>query len=183
MKKFTIAIVSLLAVASLAFGQAATSTPAPDPAQNAAPQFSISSGPASIQLGGQSVAATDVVGSFAVTKSVTLETDNIVAPALNFQGYYGGAKWYPSFLTKALAKTNASSVAPYFHGAFGIDRNVPATGTATQHYSALVGGGFDYYVGSSLAVGPRFEYLNAPGFGKSSRGVFTTVNLSLVFGK
>lgn len=173
MKKILVAVITALVVSLTAFAQSTQPVP----------QFSITSGPATIQVGGQAVIATDVVGSFALTKAFTLETDNIMAPAINLQAYYGGVKYYAPFFQKALAKTSASAIVPYFHGAFGAVRNVPATGATTQHYSVLAGGGFDYNLGSSFSVGPRVEYASMPGFGKSPHAVFTTINLNVLFGQ
>lgn len=170
-------VVSVFVLASLFGGTAKAQTPAPQPI------FSISTQAVALHIGGQTVAGTDAVGSFNLTPNVQLQSDNILAPANNFQGYFGGAKWYAQFLSKPFEKTSLSDVAPYVHVSLGIVRNVPAIGTAQQHYGALVDAGFDYRVNGTFSVGPRAGWLNAPGFGPHPNGYFVSANLNFVLGK
>lgn len=151
-------------------------------AQTPAPLFSVSTQAVALRIGGQTVAGTDAIGSFNLTPNLQLQSDNVLAPANNYQGYFGGIKYYASFLSKPLAKTSLSSVKPYLHAALGVVRNVPATGSAAQHYGALAGAGFDYQVNGTFSFGPRVEYLNSPGFGPSPHGAAVSANLTIVLG-
>lgn len=153
----------------------------PAMAQNS-PLFSVSTQAVALRIGGQTVAGTDAIGSFNLTPNLQLQSDNVLAPANNYQGYFGGVKYYAPFLAKPLAKTSLSSVKPYIHAALGVVRNVPATGSAQQHYGALAGAGFDYQVNGTFSFGPRVEYLNSPGFGPSPHGVAVSANLTIILG-
>ncbi len=146
------------------------------------PLFSVSTQALGLRIGGQTVAGTDAIGSFNLTPNLQLQSDNILAPANDFQGYFGGVKYYAPFLAKPFAKTSLSSVKPYVHAALGVVRNVPANGPTQQHYGALAGAGFDYQVNSTFSLGPRVEYLNAPGFGPGPHGVAVSANLTIVLG-
>lgn len=171
-------VVKLLLLFVLLSGAAMAQTaPAPQPI------FSISTQAVAVHIGGQTVPGTDAVGSFNLTPNVQLQSDNILAPSNNFQAYLGGVKYYAPFLSKPFEKTSLSDVAPYVHASIGIVRNVPATGTAQQHYGALVDAGFDYRVNGTFSVGPRAGWLNAPGFGPHPNGYFVSANLSFVLGK
>lgn len=158
-------------------------------AQDAAPQplFSQTTSAVAIRIGGQTVVGADVIGAFNLTKNIILESDNVLAPSNNFQGYYGGVRYnVNSLLKNVLAKTNVSPTMfnPYIHAALGVDRNVPATGPVSQHISAMIGGGFDYDPNGAgkFMLGPRIEYLNAPGFGKSPSGVIVSASLTFILG-
>lgn len=171
-------IVAALLLMFLFGGAAHAQTPAPAPT----PLFSVSTQAVALRIGGQTVAGTDAIGSLNLTPNLQLRSENILAPANNFQSYMGGAAWYAPFLSKPFAKTTLSNVKPYISAAFGIARNVPATGTAQQHYSALAGLGFDWAVNGTLSVGPRISYLNAAGFGPSPHGALVSANLTLILG-
>lgn len=147
------------------------------------PLFSVSTQAVAVRIGGSTQPGTDAIGSFNLTKNLQLQSDNILCPGINLQAYLGGLKYYAPILAKPLAKTSLSSVTPYVHVALGIVRNVPATGSAQQHYSALVGAGFDYKVNNTLSFGPRVEYFNAPGFGPHPNGAAVSANLTVVLGK
>lgn len=147
------------------------------------PLFSVSTQAVAVRIGGQTQPGTDAIGSLNLTKNLQLQSDNILCPGINLQAYLGGVKYYPSLFTKPLAKTTLSSIKPYVHAALGVVRNVPATGDAKQHYSALAGAGFDYSVNGTFSFGPRLEYFNAPGFGPHPNGVAVSANLTVVLGK
>ncbi len=148
----------------------------------AEPIFSTSAQAVAVRIGGSTSPGTDVIGSFNLTPSLLLQSDNILAPAINFQGYYGGVKYFAPFLAKPLAKTTLSNIAPYIHVMVGIARNVPALGAVAQHYSFSGDVGFDYKVNSKLSFGPRVGYLNAPGFGGGPHGALISASLTVVLG-
>src|SRR6266568_208517 len=156
-------------------------------AQDKTPMFSVSQQAIGVRLGGQTVVGSDSIGTYTLLKDsklglFQLQSDNLLVPAINLQGYLGGVKAYPAFLSNLFAKTTLSVVKPYVHGAFGIVRNVPAIGAAQQHYSALADLGFDYEVNKTLSFGPRIGYMNAPGFGPSPHGAVVSANLTVVLG-
>ena len=170
MKKYAFALFCSFVLAGLSLAQGQ-------------PVFSVSTQAVGIRVGGQTVPGTDAIGTFGLTKTLFLQSDNVLAPANNFQGFFGGVKYYPNFLSKPLAKTTLSNVTPYVHVALGVVRNVPATGATKQHYGALAGAGFDYKVNDMFSLGPRVSYLNAPGFGPGPHGVMVSANLTVVLGK
>ena len=149
------------------------------------PLFSVSTQAVAVRVGGQTQPGTDAIGTFNLTKNVAIQSDNILVPAINLQAYLGGVR-YNINLKKVVAKTNIpkDTFQPYLHAALGIVRNVPAAGDAKQHYSALVGGGFDFDpLGTGhFSFGPRVEFFDAPGFGKSPHGVAVSANLTVVLG-
>lgn len=153
-------------------------TPAPTPL------FSVSTQAMALRIGGQTVPATDAIGTFYLTKNLALQSDNILAPGNDLQAYLGGVR-YNFNLDKYLAKTNIpkGTFLPYVHAAVGIVRNVPSVGQDQQHYSVLAGGGFDYDpTGQSrFSFGPRVEWFNAPGFGHPN-GLAISANLTVVLG-
>jgi hypothetical protein len=171
----------LLALFLCGSAKAQTTAPAPTPI------FSVSQQAVALRVGGQTIAASDSIGAYTLLSDskigmIQLQSDNLLAPGVGLQGYLGGVKSYPAFLSNLFAKTNLSSVKPYIHAAFGIVRNVPATGPTQQHYSAMADLGFDYAVNNTFSFGPRFGYFNAPGFGNSPHGMIFSANLTVVLG-
>lgn len=184
MRYLLIALTTLMLVLG-AMAQPATPAPTTPTNPSGGPLFSVSTQAVALRIGGQTVAATDLIGSFYLTNHIVLQSDNLLAPANNLQGYYGGIR-YNFSLNSLVGKTNIpkDTFQPYLHGAFGVVRNVPATGTSTQSYSGMAGGGFDYDPtgGGHFAIGPRVEYFNAPGFGGSPHGVVISANLTFILG-
>jgi hypothetical protein len=174
----TVAYVAKVVLFCLLVSGIAKAQTAPTPS----PLLSASTQAVAIRIGGQTVPGTDLVGSFNLTTNWLLETHNILAPSINFQRYTGGVKTYPAFLAKPLAKTSLSNVQPCIEADAGIVRNVPAVGSATQHYTFSVSGCFDYKVNDRLSLGPRAGWLNAPGFGPHPNGAIVSANLTLVLG-
>lgn len=111
-------------------------------------KFALTAQAVALPGGGQTVAGTVVGATYAITPKLSLRNDDILAPANDFQGYFGGAQfWLP---IKFLAKTNLSALALYVTASIGIDRVVPASLSAQpgapsqQHIAVLVGGGFNW---------------------------------------
>src|SRR5579864_5726689 len=178
MRTFLATLALLLFSAIPAIAQ--TPTPAPAPAPQ--PIFSCMSAAVALHLNGVTNAGADATCSFNLTNNFIISSDNILVPAINFEGLYAGVRYnINSLLSKQLSKTNVSPSMfnPYIHAAIGVARNVPATGPTVQHISALIGAGFDYDTTNSgrFAIGPRVEYLSAPGFGKSPSGYVVSANL------
>lgn len=102
--RFTLAL-TLLLVATFAAAQT-TPPPNPNPAVNVATnsgQFTLSAKIVPLFAKTGTVPATDVGGTFAVTKNLSLRSDNVIAS--NQQGYFGGVQYFlPS--SKLLSKTN-----------------------------------------------------------------------------
>jgi hypothetical protein len=100
MKQFALAFLLLSTFA--AFAQ----TPNPNPALNVATnqgQFTLSAKIVPLFTKTGTIPASDVGGTFAVTKNWSLRSDNIVSPTN--QGYFGGVQYFLSS-PKLLAKTN-----------------------------------------------------------------------------
>jgi hypothetical protein len=99
--KLSFAFVFVL-LGALAFGQ----TPNPNPAANVATnqgQFTLSAKVVPLFAKTGTIPAADVGGTFAVTKNVSLRSDNIVAA--DRQGYFGSVQYFLSS-PKILSKTN-----------------------------------------------------------------------------
>ena len=180
MKRAFLILSALLFCAPL-FAQ--TTTPAPS-----SPMFTATTSAVALHLNGQTVAGTDASVSFALTNNIIVASENVLAPSLNFQGYYASARYnLATLLGKSIAKTNIKpgTFNPYLSGMIGVARNVPATGIDTQHFSGAIGGGVDFDLTSSgnWIAGPRFQYLHAQGFGPSPNGVIISANLTFVFSK
>ena len=173
-------VTGLLLALFLSSGTKAQTTSPPTPI------FSVSEQAVGVRIGGQTVAGSDSIGTYTLLNDskvgmLQLQSDNILCPAINLQSYQGGVKIYPQFFQNLFSKTTLN-VAPYFHGSFGIARNVPAVGPTQQHYAAMADAGFDYKVNSTFSFGPRFGYANLPGFGSSPHGMIFSANLTVVLG-
>jgi hypothetical protein len=153
--------------------------------------FSAGSEAIGLHIGGNTVAATDVSASLGITKTFLLESHNILASNVTatnagFQGYFGGVRWNPD-LSNVLKKTiiPPKTFQPYLHAAIGVVRVTPAAASDKNHFGAFVGGGIEYDPTGSghFAITPfRFEYLNAPGFGRSPHGWMVGAGLAAKWG-
>lgn len=145
--------------------------------------FAVGTDAVALHLGGQTVAAADAFGEFAITNKVTLRSDSILAPANGFQGYYGRAK-YILPLDALFAKTNLpkKTFQAYIGGGGGIVRFVPATGPGKARPSFLAGGGLKYdptASGKFTITLLDANYVNASGFGPSPHGFTLMVGIKL----
>lgn len=166
MKRMAIpaAIASVFLFAGLAAAQSTT----PNPAEPSAPastssstasapptnqgSFSLSAQAVALPGGGQTVAATDVGFTKAITPNFSLRDDNILAPSNGMQFYGGGGTYFlpTSLLSKTLL--DPSTLQPYVTASIGIDRIVPASGPSQQHIALLIGGGLNYKPASGVWV-------------------------------
>jgi hypothetical protein len=177
MKLKFFSLLGVLFLCSTLYAQTNTTAPLPI--------FTLSSQAMAIGLAGQTTPATDIIGAFSVTNGLILQSDNILAPGINLQAYLGGARYNIS-LANIIAKTKIppNTFQPYVHVGVGVIRNVPAQGNPTQHYTWMGGAGFDYDPQGTgkWSFGPRIEYFDAPGFGRSPRGITVSAQLSFVIG-
>jgi len=106
--------------------------------------FSLTAQAVALPGGGQTVAATDVGFTKAITPNFSLRDDNVLAPSNGMQFYGGGGTYFLStnFLSKTLL--DPSSLQPYVTASIGVDRIVPASGPSQQHIALLIGGGLNY---------------------------------------
>ncbi|MGA9883574.1 MAG: hypothetical protein WBQ34_07640 [Candidatus Acidiferrales bacterium] len=126
--------------------------------------FSLTAQAVALPGGGQTVAATDLGFTKAITPNFSLRDDNILAPSNGMQFYGGGGNYFlpTAFLSKTLL--DPKSLQPYVTASIGVDRIVPASGPSQQHIAFLFGGGLNYKPASGLWVN-LFEarYAKLPG--------------------
>lgn len=114
---------------------------APNPNLNIATnsgQFTLSASAIALGAKNGTVAATDVGGTFAVSKNLSLRSDNILSS--DTQGYFGGIQYFLSS-SKLLAKTNfdPSTFQFYVTGSGGY-----VFIGANKHPGFLAGGGVNF---------------------------------------
>jgi opacity protein-like surface antigen len=164
-----VCFVILSALAAPIYAQTAVpAEPAPTetPVSNRG-SFSLTAQAVALPGGGQTVAGTLVGGTYAVTPTVSLRNDDLLAPGNNLQGYFGGVQWFPS--NKFLSKTSLNAVQPYVTGSVGIDRIVPASGPSQQHVAFLLGGGLNYKPSSGPTINlVEVRYARLPGLANST---------------
>lgn len=181
MKK-VLAISALVLACALA-ASAQVSTPPPTPAP-ASPLFTASSAAMAIEMNGQYSVASDTTESLNITKTCGISGDELLAPTINLQGYYGGIACTPD-LSALLDKTQipANSVQFTFKGSLGVARNTTPT-DAVNHISGFAGGCITYQAtpGGGFVAPMCFQYLRAPGFGKDANGFLVSAGLGWVWG-
>lgn len=135
-----LAFIVILGLAHLSFAQ--TADPNPSTAQ---PTFTLNASVLSMPGNGQTSAATDIGGTFAVTQNLLLRSDNILAPAVNLSAYFGGVQ-YALPTAKILAKTNLDPAHFQFYltGSMGQSRVTVGDTPTLTHFAALAGGGVNY---------------------------------------
>jgi hypothetical protein len=182
MKRATgIALAAYFLVAGLAAAQTGTTRPA-DTSNSASTStstasapptnqgsFSLSAQAVALPGGGQTVAATDVGFTKAITPNFSLRDDNILAPSNGMQFYGGGGTYFlpTSIISKTLL--DPSSLQPYVTASIGVDRIVPASGPSEQHIAFLMGGGLNYKPANGVWVN-LFEarYAKLPGLANNT---------------
>ena len=176
-------ITAVLCLALFSAGSTfAQNPPAPAPVDTTT-MFAIASQAVAVRIGGQSVPGTDVIGTYAVTKHVSVRSDNLLAPGNNLQLYGAGFNWRLP-LGGLISKTNLpkNTFEPYLTGTIGIVRNVPAAGAVTQRYAGLVGGGVNYDPAGTGRFTINLVEVRAadlPGFGKHPWGATVSVGIKL----
>jgi hypothetical protein len=163
--------------------RAEAQTVAPKPVANETPtspqgNFSLTAQAVALPGGGQTVAGTIVGFTKAITSTVSLRNDDLLAPGSSLQGYFGGAQWFPS-LSKVFAKTKLTGLQPYVTGSIGVDRIVPSSGPSQQHIALLIGGGLNYTPSSGPTIN-LFEvrYARLPGLANNTAVVSSGLTLS-----
>jgi len=167
--------------------QAVTSTPVPTPAPvTSTVNFQIGAGALGIAATSQATPATDIKlelnPGFAKAKSLSLISDNLLAPGANLQ-YYGGGVSYD--LPKIFPKTSMlSPVDFYVRGSVGVDRIVPASGTGQSHIAFLAGGGLAWEPSSAVRIQlVEVDDGHFPGAPWGAHAPVISGGLSLLFGK
>lgn len=152
MKKWILALATILFSATFAFAQTAT-TPAPTPSTGLS--FTSSAEATALDYAGAWTPATHVTESMDIldfgktkTNHINLEGHEIVASGAGFNSYLGGVRYTPD-LTTLLKKTNipATGFGAYFQGAVG---NTTFTSKSGSNFSGLLGAGIQYKMTSSL---------------------------------
>lgn len=172
----TAALAALFLFAGIAAAQTSGAPSEPSssaPAASAPPtnqgSFSLTAQAVALPGGGQTVAATDVGFTKAITPNFSLREDSILAPSNGMQFYGGGANFFlpTNFLAKTLL--DPKSLQPYLTASVGVDRVVPSTGPSQQHIAFLLGGGLNYKPANGVWVN-LFEarYAKLPGIANNT---------------
>jgi hypothetical protein len=140
MRNKLFSVLSVLALSLVSLGQSST----PNPSTSSS-TFTISASVLSLPAAQQTNAATDIGQTFAVTPKFLLRADEILAPSVNLDSYFGGIQ-YSLPTAKILTKTNLDPAHFQFYvvGSLGQARvTVQGVPTAT-HFASLAGGGVNY---------------------------------------
>lgn len=179
---FAVFVILLLLALACPKTPAQSTTPAPAPAISPSYTFSMQASAVALPGNHQTVAGSLTVPVFYLTDRLALRNDNLLAPASDLQGYFGGIQYdFPldSLLSKTKLPKNTFSL--YITGSAGIDRIVPAQGQEHQHYAFLFGGGVHYdptgtgHFGLSLI---EVRYAKLPGYANNTAIIGSGVKLS-----
>lgn len=132
---YSLFVLAVLAVAAFAQNGATTQ-----------PTFSLSASVLSLPSSQETSAATDIGATFAVTKNYLLRSDNIIAPAVSTQAFFGGIQGPIPYVSSKLAtKTNfdPQHFQFYWTASAGVS-HITVNGQDQQHFAALAGGGLNY---------------------------------------
>lgn len=146
--------------------------------------FTATSAPVYVALGGVPNAGDETAETLNVTSRAGVFGEQLLAPTINFQGYYAGVSYVPD-LSKLWAKTliPANEFNLSFRGGFGIDRN-SAIAPVANHLSGFADTCAAYNPGGGAAVIPLcFGYLRAPGFSPTGNGWKASLGFGWVWGK
>lgn len=174
--------VCLLLLFSAGFAEAQQApAPAPSPIS---PSYTFSMQATAVALPGnhQTVAGSLTVPVFYLTDHLALRNDNLLAPASDLQGYFGGIQYdFPIESLLAKTKLPKNTFSFYLTASAGVDRIVPAQGPEQQHYAFLAGGGVHYDPTSSGHFSVTlFEvrYAKLPGYANNTAILGTGVRLN-----
>ena len=167
--------IAILVLGAAAFAQTVTPpAPTPNPATTLS-NFTLSASVVSLPGGGSTFPASDVGGTFAVTKTFWLRADNIVAPGPSMTANYGGVQ-YALPLAKLLKNTNLNANSFQFYATASLGSSRLASG---NHISELVGGGINYsptgngHFTTNIA---EIRWAKFPGFSNSTVVFSTSLN-------
>lgn len=165
-----------LAIAFMLFLGLAVSALAQDPPPAVAPSSTFSLSAQAIALPGnhQTVAGTIMGAKFNLTPKLALRSDNLLVPASDLQGYYGGFDYVLPAISNKIQNTSSTldgnHLQVYLTASVGINRIVPAVGVTQQHYSFLAGGGLRYDpLGSkNFSINVEVRWAKLPGYANST---------------
>lgn len=161
--RLIIAVALFLGLSSLAVAQ----TPAVAPTST----FSASASAIALPGGGQTVAGTIVGALFAVSPNLALRSDNMLVPAANLQGYYGGFNYTLPSITNKIQNVSSTidgnHLQVYLTASAGIDH---FSVSGAQHYSFLAGGGlrYDPLGNKNFSVNCEVRWAKLPGYANST---------------
>lgn len=162
---------ALLLFCALALPAVAQDTP---PAVAPSSTFSLSAQAIALPGNHQTVAGTIMGAKFNLSPNLALRSDNLLVPASDLQGYYGGFDYVLPSISNKIQNTSSTldgnHLQVYLTASAGINRIVPAVGTSQQHYSFLAGGGLRYDpLGSkNFSVNVEVRWAKLPGYANST---------------
>ena len=157
-----------LICASFCFAQNPPVTPPPSAPVDSSTSFTINLTPITLPGGKTSVAGIESGLSLKLTQNFDVRESNLTGTGLQYYG--AGANYHLPFLSKAL-----NNVSPningllfdfYVTGTVGsvLTPNAPAGG----HWGERVGGGFNYSLNQTWALGAEIQYAKFPGYANNT---------------
>lgn len=177
MKRFIVVLFSCFVLCLAA--QAQDVPPAVAPSST----FSLSAQAIALPGNHQTVAGTIMGAKFNLTPKLALRSDNLLVPASDLQGYYGGFDYVLPAISNKIQNTSSTldgnHLQIYLTASAGINRIVPAIGATQQHYSFLAGGGLRYDpLGSkNFSINVEVRWAKLPGYANSTAIVSTSPTL------
>lgn len=162
---------SAICASAQATGAGATDVP---PAVGASSTFSLSAQAIALPGNHQTVAGTIVGAKFGLSSNLALRSDNLLVPASDLQGYFGGFDYVLPAISNKIQNTSSTldgnHLQIYLTASAGIDRIAPAVGPSFQHYAFLAGGGLRYDpMGSkNFSINVEVRYAKLPGYANST---------------
>lgn len=141
-------------------------------AQSAPAPFSLMAQPIALPGGHQTVDGSISGLSVGITQNFELREDNLIAPASNLQGFFGGFNYYLPVLSQKLnnlsPQLNGTRFQFYLSASVGQDRLTGAH--QSQHYAFLAGGGLRYDLTASghYSLGAEVRYAKLPGLANNT---------------
>lgn len=159
------------------FGQ--TTTP-PPPTGTGQPNFSISGNVLGLSVNGAATPATIIGATFKVTDNVSLVSRNMLVPAFNWTGLYGGVQ-YVLPTTNLLKNTTLNSANFQFYANAMLGESRYSVGTnVTNHVGTWLGFGANKAVSGAFTVNiVDVGWMHAPGLGNSKNYPVVSTGLQL----